>query len=199
MASSFVESMDLSDRAQKRNRNFGSIQDTGAEAAMSNEELSLIREAVQADASERKKRLAGGKKTPKACPAPSSEATPSTSPSDASSSASVDLPPKCDSTSSKPDDTPPGECDVPSGDAPPGEGGVPSDEDPYHKPGDRKRHNHPKQVPWVWIVVVIIITAALLYSWYDHTKGNGTRKDVRAFVAAIIIVIAAVVLYMLIR
>lgn len=72
------------------------------------------------------------------------------------------------------------------------------EDDAYHKPS-KKKSTHAKQVPWVWIVLVIIITAALLYSWYDYTKSANSRKDVRAFVAAIVIVVAAISLYVLVK
>jgi len=72
------------------------------------------------------------------------------------------------------------------------------DDDTYHKP-DKKKYKMHKHTPWVWIAVLIIVVVAILYSWYDYTKQNNSRKDVRAFVAAIIIVIGAVLLYMLVR
>lgn len=72
-------------------------------------------------------------------------------------------------------------------------------DDLYHKPNNGKKFKPPKNTPWVWIVIIIIITAAILYSWYDYTKETNARKDVRAFVAAMLIVVAAVILYLLIR
>jgi len=198
MESAFVQSVDQGAKSKKK----APAADTDDSSdSMSDQELRLLDEAVSGGKPRRKPKKA--------------EQTPSTIATEASSNASADAPaaeaaPKAGAKTSKkrpvrgraqndPPREPPRGGNAPEppedADVPPSDGEV----DSYHKPGERKRRPHPKQIPWVWVVIVIIVAGALLYSWYDYTRGEGTRKDVRAFVAAVIIVIAVLAIYALVR